>query len=438
MGKIALLSILLLGISANISLAKEEPASAGFIGLGIKFYHTMQYEKARSNFREAAAQNPTRYERRFISYALKTLEIYAPRFKEIQELNAGLRAAQPDQRAPLIERLKTAHLALGKRLLGEGGYVALIKSHFDYIASQDPVNLEARLYLGDITYSGMLYDEAIKNYRKALEIYPDNPFFQQRLGDIYVGVGNYDEAKKCYGRAIQRYARSRLSDKREKMKELKGLIGRLPTSLDDIQGLMDKREYRDVVALCKKRAAMNPSDVTAITFMGIALEALGSWQQAEGLYQTAIKRNPDYPAPYYYLGELYLQRRKDVQKALRAIGTFKEKSEALLEVDKRSREAVIAAQHTLVYIHLEILRDYKTAIRESKYLLELAPEDQAAHYNLAIAYAYLDKKSMAYGEFKKVIEINPDTRIGREARDAIETMRKYSNMRTLPYRAIEE
>lgn len=291
---------------------------------------------------------------------------------------------------------------------------------------------------GDVNYSGMRYKEAIEDYKKALEIYPDNAFFQQRLGDIYVGVGNYDEAKKCYEKAVKLFAESEVKDREKKIRYLKGLIGKLPTSIEDIQKLMDTKSYADVITLCKKRVAMNPGDVTAITYMGIALEESGQWQQAESLYKTAIKRSQEYPSPHFYLARIYLLKRKDADKAIAEIEIFREEIRDLLDKDKQAKEGLIAAEHTLIYIYHEILRDYKTAIRESKYLLELAPDDQEAHYNLALSYAYLDKRAMAYEELKKVIDIDPDTDIAGAAKDTIEYLQSSPSIRFFPYRKIDE
>ena len=393
--------------------AQEKPQSGAeaFIELGIKFYNKMQYKKAGEYFKDAKALGPDRKQKRFLAYAIKTIESHAEELNRIEDLNGRLQAAQTADKTTFTEELITAHLNLGRRLLEKDGYVSIIKSHFDYIISQDPVNMEAYLYLGNINYLGMAYDEAIKNYKKVTELYPGNPFFWQRLGDIYVGVGNYDEAGKCYTEAVKLFKKSRMEDKKEKIEYFKKLIGKLPTALDDIKALMDKKLYRDVITLCKKRTALNPSDVTAITYMGMAMEELEQWQQAESLYKTAIKRNPDYPTPHFHLARIYLLKIKNAEMAIDEIEIFKEEIRDLLDKDKQARDGLIAAEHTLVYIYHEILRDYKTAVRESKYLLELAPDDQEAHYNLALSYAYLDKKAMAYEELKKVIAINPDTKI---------------------------
>ncbi len=120
--------------------------------------------------------------------------------------------------------------------------------------------------------------------------------------------------------------------------------------------------------------------------------------------------------------------------AITEIEIFKEEIRDLLDKDKQAKDGLIAAEHTLVYIYHEILRDYKTAVRESKYLLELAPEDQEAHYNLALSYAYLDKKTMAYEELKKAIDINPGTKIAEAAKDMIEYLQSSPSVRSLPYR----
>jgi len=437
------IAIILLSIfvSLNPSWAKDEQKQTNaeaFIELGLKFYNKMQYQKASSYFQEALNSGAKRKNKKFASYALEILEKCAAPLKEIGDLNHQLKTAEPADTTALKEKLKAAHFNIGKHLLAESGYITIIKAHFDYITSQDPVNLEVRLYLADLNYSSMVYDEAIEHYKKILEIHPDNPFFQQRLGDIYVGVKNYDEAKKCYEEAVRLLDTSGLSDKTEKIAHLKKLIGKLPTSLDEIAELMDKGQYANIIELCRKRTAMNPSDVTAITYMGIALEELGNWKQAEELYKTAIKRNPEYPTPHYYLGKLHLIRRKNTERALKEIGIFKEKSKELLEVDERAGEAIIAAQHTLIYIYHEILRDYKKAVREGRKLVKLAPNNQGAHYNLALSYVYLDKKSKAHREFKKVIAINPDNKLGWNAKGMIEHMQKYSSVKMMPYRYMEE
>ncbi len=446
--------ILLLSIlyCPRISRADENNPATGLAGVAVKFYERMEYSKAKEYFRQADSLKPGGEYKRFISYGLTVLTKYDSKLKEIEALNRRLRGitALPGSAAKiggsrllagkkdLIEKLEILHLNLGRRLLEEGGYVSIIKSHFEYIIAHDPVNLEAYSYLGDISYSGMLYEEAIKNYKKALSIYPDNIFFLQRLGDIYAGIGYYDEAKRCYEKSIKLLTKSRLNDKKERVAYLKRLLGKLPTAIEDIRKLIDNKSYEDVIALCKKRVAMNPSDVTAITYMGIAFEELGQWQQAEALYKAAIKRNPDYPTPHFYLGKIYLIHHKDSDKAISEIEIFKEGIEELLPIDKQAKDGLIAAQHFLIYTYHEILRDYNAAVKESKYLLELAPNDQDAHYNLALSYTYLDKKSMAYSEFKKAIDINPNAPIAASAKEAIEQLQQYQSIRSLPYRKVSE
>ncbi|MCX5716435.1 MAG: tetratricopeptide repeat protein [Candidatus Omnitrophica bacterium] len=435
---IALMTVFLLASHAITMADETRPDNVEtFISLGLKFYAKMQYVEAKKYFIEAEKLQPKKTYQRFIKYALGVLDEYAVQLAEIESLNNRLRSAPDPDKPAIREKLKDSHLILGKQLLEKESYVAIVAPHFDYVISQDPLNLEARLYLGDINYSGMLYEEAIKNYKKVNEADPDNPFFRQRLGDIYAGVGIYDEARKCYSEAIRLFKRARLVDKKDRIEYLKRLMRKMPTALEDIQKLMDEGRYQEIVSLCKKRAAMNPADVTAITYMGIALEESGNWKQAEALYKTAIKRNPDYPTPYYYLGRIYLLKRKNTQAAIVEIEKFRAKAQELLEIDKNAKSVLIAALHTMVYIHHEILRDYRTAIKESKELLELAPDDQEAHYNLALSYAYLNKKSMAYAEFKKVIAINPDTKIGNLAKSAIEGLQRYSSMDTLPYHSEE-
>ncbi|MBI4335223.1 MAG: tetratricopeptide repeat protein [Candidatus Omnitrophica bacterium] len=292
---------------------------------------------------------------------------------------------------------------------------------------------EALIASGLKFYGNMEYQKAVDCFKAAAAIEPDNPELQERLGDIYAGLGDYDAARASYEAAIRCYRKSRLSDRNKKIGHLKRLVNKLPSSLSEITRLLDSGEFDNVLTLCKKRIAMNPGDVTAVTCMGMAYAELGHWREAEKLYKTAIKRSPDYPAPHFYLANIYLTNRKDPQRAVKEIETYKDKLEELLGIDKRARDGLAAALRRLIYIHHEILRDYETAVGESKNLLKLEPESQEGHYNLGLSYAYLGKKSMAYAEFQKAINLNPDTRIGRAAQDAIEWLRRYPATRTLPY-----
>lgn len=405
---------------------------------GILSYGTMDYQNALFYFQKAGELKPSRTYKKFIAYCMQVLEDYSVALREIEELHIQFNEAPLEDKDSYIKKLKVCHLRMGKLLLNEGGYIAIIKTHFEYIIAYDPINVEARRYLGDLHYSAMLYEQAIENYQKALKIDSENPFFQQRLADIYVGVGRYDEARSHYEETIRLLEQFRLDDKTDEISYLKKLIGKLPTAIQDIQELLDKKQYKEVISLCKKRTSMNPGDITAITCMGIAYEALGQWKKAQRLYQTAVKRAPDYPTPYYYLGNIYLVKRKDYKKAIAYIKDFKTKSQELLEIDKNAKASLITALHNLVYIYHEITREYRKAVQEGTYLVKLAPRDQRAHYNLALSYAYLDKKSMAYSAFKKVIEINPDTKIAFNARDMIERMQKYSSIKTLPYQRWDE
>ncbi|MEE8360068.1 MAG: hypothetical protein V3S04_04005, partial [Candidatus Omnitrophota bacterium] len=68
---------------------------------------------------------------------------------------------------------------------------------------------------------------------------------------------------------------------------------------------------------------------------------------------------------------------------------------------------------------------YAKMARECKEIISLRPNDQAAHYNLALCYyKYQRKLPQAYRELKKVIEIKKTTRIADQAEFFIDYMRR--------------
>lgn len=430
------LAIIIFFSMLTAAAAEESPVhdrAGDFINLGIKFYNKMLYRDAKGYFQDALKASPRRTEKNFALYALAVLKKYAAQLNEIEELNRRLGRAPAADRPAMIFELKNMHMRMGKMLLDDEGYVAIVKSHFDYVVLRDPTNPRALLYLGDINYAGMLYKDAIDDYKKVLEVYPNNAFFRERLGDIYAGTGDYDNAGKNYEEAIRIFKRTKLRDRKERVESLKKLIGALPCPFTQLQELMDQKQFEEVVSSCKKRIALNPGDVTAITYMGMALGELGSWQKAERLYKNAIKLNAKYPLPHYCLGRIYLLQRKDPDGAIEEISTARAGYEDELKGNAQAKDGVAAATRTLIYIYHEILRDYNAAVKEGGYLLQIAPEDQEAHYNLGVSFMFLNKKSMAYEEFKKTIDINPGSKTAYDAKSAIEQMQRYPDLRTLPY-----
>jgi tetratricopeptide (TPR) repeat protein len=75
-------------------------------------------------------------------------------------------------------------------------------ANHDRQATTQALLANALLPLGERQYKASDYEGAIATYQRALELHPDNPVVNQRLGYVYTQMGNLDEAKKHYEKAI--------------------------------------------------------------------------------------------------------------------------------------------------------------------------------------------------------------------------------------------
>lgn len=70
--------------------------------------------------------------------------------------------------------------------------------------TSDALLANALIPLGERQYKTLDYEGALNTYKRALELDPENPVTNQRLGYVYVQLGELDDARHHYERAIER------------------------------------------------------------------------------------------------------------------------------------------------------------------------------------------------------------------------------------------
>jgi len=77
-------------------------------------------------------------------------------------------------------------------------------AHQDRQRTADALLANALIPLGERQYKTADYRGALNTYNRALDLDPENPVINQRLGYVYTQTGELDEAKTCYEKAIDR------------------------------------------------------------------------------------------------------------------------------------------------------------------------------------------------------------------------------------------
>jgi tetratricopeptide (TPR) repeat protein len=156
-----------------------------------------------------------------------------------------------------------------------------------------------------------------------------------------------------------------------------------------------------------------------------ALETQGKWQDAEKEYRGVLEKNPKAPGIHFRLGRLLLsvpnppaenadKAKKEFEAEL-AIDPANAGAEYVLgELDRQSNDFDGAVQHfskatkldgsfAAAYLGLGVAlmsqKSYSEAIAPLETAVKMQPDNPAAHYSLATAYARAGRKADADREF---------------------------------------
>lgn len=180
----------------------------------------------------------------------------------------------------------------------------------------------ANIHLGKGTkhYDNGEYEQAIEEFKKAIEIKPD--FYQayHNLGLSYASLAQYQDAKNSFEKTIQIKP-----DSAETYKSL----GKVCIAL---------KNYDDSLFYYKKYTELNPNDAQAYFDIGMIYNILGNAEQMIHYFEEAVKVNPNFAEAYSGLGSTYLflkQYNKARENLQKAKGLFEKQGnhKAALEVE---------------------------------------------------------------------------------------------------------
>ena len=197
--------------------------------------------------------------------------------------------------------------------------------------------------------------EAIKAYRKAIELNPQDPRAYNLLGTLYGWPGTYQKAIKIYSEGIK----------------------------------------------------MNPQSKLLYSNRGYYYSALGNYQQAIKDYNKAIELEPQEAMTYYSRGGVY----SNLDNYQQAINDYNKAIE--LEPKSIWFSSMFYSSRGSAY---SSLKNYQQAIEDYSKAIELNPDDLLANkYNICydiyndrgFAYYRFGNYQQAINDFSKAIELNP-------------------------------
>lgn len=218
------------------------------------------------------------------------------------------------------------------------------------------------------------YQEAIKDFNRAIKIAPDYGEAYVKRGNSRYFLGNKRSAIEDYERAIEinpNYA------------EAYSNRGDLCYELGDYQAAI--KDYN-------RASEINPNYANAYFKRGIVRIYLGDYQRAIEDYTQAVKINRDYAESYFLRGyaRIYLG---DYQAAI-------EDYTQATEVNPNYADAY----YNRGFLHYN-LGNYQAAIEDYDRAIEINPNYADAYYNRGNARSHLEYKQSAIEDFRKAANL---------------------------------
>jgi tetratricopeptide (TPR) repeat protein len=176
-----------------------------------------------------------------------------------------------------------------------------------------------------------LWKSEIDLWEDCIRKAPQKERTHHNLGFAYYEVGRWEEAQREFGKALTLNPRHTLS-----MYNL-GLVyyrkGMMEKAIDCCLKTLDlncpppdtyfnlglaycqRGRYSDAVKSFKRLLRMKPDYRNAYHHLGLAYQGSKQWDRAIESYRAELERNPENPDSYLCLGDLYLER-KNYPKAL--------------------------------------------------------------------------------------------------------------------------
>ena len=273
-------------------------------------------------------------------------------------------------------------LTLGMLYYGQGEYQRALDSILFVMEAarrmdDDRLAVGAHTGLGAIysDYTIGRYNDAILEFKKAIELAPDLALSHGGLGDAYAHLGRYDDAIAEYQKTIEL--------------DPKGAVPH--NGLGTVYWRLGR--YDDAIAEYERAIELDPKYAYPHNGLGSVYYELGRYDDAIAEYERAIELDPTNGGFYYNLGNVYLEpdrHEEAIQTYLKAIELKPDYLPAHLALGRIYRE----------------LNRYEELAKHSQQTRELLASDD--HYNWACLEAICGNTEKALEHLKLALEKEPE------------------------------
>ena len=231
------------------------------------------------------------------------------------------------------------------------------KSIFLNFAKQNPTNVMALYYAGEISFAFEKYDSATYYFSKGIEIDKANPYNYIGTGRIFLNNGNKEEARKSFDKAFNlakgrkdvniylQLAEANIVSKNkdfdqaivylDKAKEFDKTVSEIYIKYGNI--FLDQNNAGKALSNYERATEVNKSFTKGFFKIGMISSLARMYPEALAAFQNVITLDSNYIPVYRELGELYFMAQK-YDKASETYSKYIQKTEEYT-MDERVRYA---------------------------------------------------------------------------------------------------
>lgn len=292
------------------------------------------------------------------------------------------------------------------RMIGDGNRInqdMLRKAIEQYqkIVEIQPTDADSWLFLGRLQRAARNSLEAEKDYRKALELSPDNEEAMTGLAMLYADLGDTK-------RAIEML--KQVADRNPSQSSLTTLA----------QAYENMRDYTNAALILRKAVELDPSDLDIKRGLAQDLILANRLDEAIAVYNEIAEADPQDPEAFLRLSQIYRQQR-DLPKARQAMDRAKKAEPdnpevrynevSLLEAEGRNADALVR------------MKDLADSTEKKTYSAQERASRVVMLERLAILYRSSEQYPQAIETFQKIAALDPDAG-ARVAMQVVQTLRE--------------
>ena len=219
------------------------------------------------------------------------------------------------------------------------------------------------------------YDEALADYKRSLELDPDNPEYLHQLANIQMDYFRSFDALKTMEQAVKAHPR------------------RIPTLLKLAEFQLILKQHNDALYTLERVRAIEPQSAEMFFMFGEVFKDMERTDEAFRAYQSAVDNDADLIDGWLNLGRIMAEQDNDL--ALRYYDNA-------LRVDPLSTTAYLAKAN-----YLGDQEKLTEAIEVYDNMIRIAPQEVDGYYNSGLIYLDLDSTETAYQRFDMAIKVDP-------------------------------